>query len=91
MNQVSNPSRTACFITGTDIGVTCSNPVLWKTPTNQKEGKTVNSMMSFRHANKTKAVAVYYDGHVSILSVADMEKVNTQGGSNNAFWNALAP
>ena len=91
INQVSNPSRTACFITGTDIGVACSNPVLWKTLTNQKEGKTANSMMSFRHANKTKAVAVYYDGHVSTLTVADMEKVNLEGAGNNAFWNASAP
>jgi hypothetical protein len=90
VHHIKNPSRTACFTTGTDIGVSPSNPVLWKNKNNQKEGKTENSMMSFRHANKTKALVVYYDGHVSAVTVADMEKINKEGAGENVFWNALA-
>lgn len=91
INQVTNPSLAACFITGTDLRVGPEKPLLWRTPANQKEGKTANGMTSFRHANKTKALVVYYDGHVSAMTMGDMDKIYEAGAKETPFWNAGYP
>ena len=42
--------------------------------------------IAFRH--QEKALAAYYDGRVAILTKADLQRIDTQGGAANVFWAA---
>lgn len=43
------------------------------------------SLIAYRH--KDKALVVYYDGRTSVLTRSDVERIETNGGATNAFWN----
>jgi prepilin-type N-terminal cleavage/methylation domain-containing protein/prepilin-type processing-associated H-X9-DG protein len=77
INQLTNPSLTACFMTATDMEATYS-----------EDGK---GAIAFRHNDK--CLVVYYDGHVSALSKADMKTLTPSGVDKKTlpFWNASCP
>ena len=81
-SQLTSPERTAAFATATDWMVNYANRFQWES--NQAEGWVPGQRMSFRHNGK--ALVVYYDGHVGEVSVADVRKIDIQGGSSNIFW-----
>lgn len=86
VSQVTNPSRSAAFITATDWKVIFNSRYLWFN--NPVEGKTTNQQMAYRHGGK--AVVVYYDGSTGLVSRSDIEAIDKQGGANHPFWNAGA-
>lgn len=88
VNQVTDPSRSAVFISATDWNTDHPKRFLW-TGAAAVEGKTVNGKIAYRHNNK--AIVVYYDGHVGEVSQADMRRIDGLGGAKNIFWKANAP
>lgn len=50
-------------------------------------------LIAYRH--RDKALVVYYDGRTSALTKQDIDRIETNGGATNAFWNtdgsAVAP
>lgn len=82
VGQLTSPERTAAFVTATDWNVNYANRFQWETARN--EGFFPGQRMSYRHNGK--ALVVYYDGHVGEVSVADVRKIDTRGGSSNIFW-----
>jgi prepilin-type processing-associated H-X9-DG protein len=82
ISQLTSPERTAAFVTATDWNVNYANRFKWEGA--QVEGFFPGQRMSYRHNGK--ALVVYYDGHVGEVSVADIRKIDTQGGSSNIFW-----
>lgn len=87
VNQVTDPSRSAVFISATDWNTNHSKRFLW-TGAAAVEGKTVNGKIAYRHNNK--AIVIYYDGHAGEVSQADMRRIDGVGGANNIFWKANA-
>jgi prepilin-type N-terminal cleavage/methylation domain-containing protein/prepilin-type processing-associated H-X9-DG protein len=86
VSQVTNPSRTACFLTATDWIVSYNSRFNWlKDPV---EGKSTDQRIAFRHGGK--AVVVYYDGSTGMVSPADLRTIDQQGGANHPFWKANA-
>jgi prepilin-type processing-associated H-X9-DG protein len=82
ISQLTSPERTAAFVTATDWNVNYTNRFKWETA--RTEGFFPGQRMSYRHNGK--ALVAYYDGHVGEVSVADVRKIDTQGGSSNIFW-----
>jgi len=82
ISQLTSPERTAAFVTATDWIVNYQNRFKWETA--KEEGYVGEQRLSYRHNGK--ALVVYYDGHVGAVSVADIRKIDTQGGSANIFW-----
>lgn len=82
--QVTNPSRTACFITATDWIVTHKSRFLWLA--NPEEGKSTDQRIAYRHNNS--AVVVYYDGSTGFVTPSDMRGFDANGGATNPFWKA---
>lgn len=87
-SQLSDPARTAAFVSATDWNLKYSGRFLWS-GTGGVEGKTGDGKMAFRHDGK--AVVVYYDGHTGLLSMNDIEGIDNKGGDKNIFWDAAAP
>ncbi|MFK7851438.1 MAG: type II secretion system protein [Akkermansiaceae bacterium] len=48
---------------------------------------STRAKVAYRHDEK--AVVVYYDGHASTISEADMNEIQTQGGASSIFWEAI--
>ena len=83
-HQVTNPTRTAAFITATDWIVVHKSRFLWQA--NPVEGKSTDQRVAYRHGNK--AVVVYYDGSTGFVSPADMRGFDAKGGAAHPFWKA---
>lgn len=84
MSQVNNPARTFAFATATDWIAKYNGSTLW--PSNPVKGYDSAGMIAYRYDNK--AVIVYFDGHVALMSPADIRKELDRGGRNSVFWNA---
>ena len=82
ISQLTSPERTAAFVTATDWNVNYANRFKWESA--QEEGFFPGQRMSYRHNGK--ALVVYYDGHAGEVSIADLKKIDTQGGANHIFW-----
>lgn len=80
--KLTDPSRTAAFVTATDVGVKYENRRLWWS--SPAEGKTTDGKMAFRH-NK-KAAVVYFDGSSGFITKEDINRFDANGGQNNIFW-----
>lgn len=85
MSQLTAPERTAAFLTATDWYAKYSGRFHWD---NKPVEGYQNGKIAYRYNNK--ALVAYYDGHVGEVSMADMKKIDTQGGSKNIFWDADA-
>ena len=87
INQVTNPGQTAALMTATDMRASDADK-WWVDQANQVEGQTKDGKIAYRHGGK--ALVVYYDGHVSPLSKADMDQINhgTTDKNKIPFWNA---
>lgn len=83
--EITNPSRTAAFLTTTDLSARYESRNLWWSE--PVEGKTTNGKTAFRHANK--AIAVYFDGSTGLISREDINRFDANGGKKNVFWNGL--
>ena len=81
-SQLTSPERTAAFVTATDWNVSYANRFKWETA--REEGYVSGQRMSYRHNGK--ALVVYYDGHAGEVSIADIKKIDTEGGANHIFW-----
>jgi prepilin-type N-terminal cleavage/methylation domain-containing protein/prepilin-type processing-associated H-X9-DG protein len=82
VSQVTNPARTAAFITATDWIANYGGRLLWKK--SPVEGKTADSKIAYRHGDR--AVVAYYDGHGGTISLDEMRAIDKKGGINNVFW-----
>lgn len=83
--EITNPSRTAAFLTTTDLSARYDSRNLWWSE--PVEGKTTNGKTAFRHSNK--AIAVYFDGSTGLISREDIKRFDANGGKKNVFWNGL--
>lgn len=86
ISQLTSPERTAAFVSATDWNVNYANRFQWESA--QEEGFFPGQRMSYRHNGK--ALVVYYDGHAGEVSIADIKKIDTQGGANHIFWKGIA-
>ena len=86
MQQVTQPARTAAFITATDWLAKYGGRFKWQGAA-AAEGYE-NGKIAYRYDGK--ALAVYFDGHVGEFTQADMKRIDTQGGNKHVFWNANA-
>jgi prepilin-type N-terminal cleavage/methylation domain-containing protein len=84
VSQVTNPSRTAAFISATDWKVMHNSRFRWLE--NPVEGKSTNQQIAYRHGGT--AVVVYYDGSTGFVSPAEMRGFDAKGGANHPFWKA---
>ena len=87
VSQVNNPARTAAFMTCTDWIAKYTGRLDWKIG-ESKEGYDPSGMIAFRHDGK--APVAYYDGHVGLITPADVKKFDANGGEQNVFWNGGA-
>ncbi len=83
ISQLTSPARSAAFMTCTDWNVDYDSRFLWK-GAGAVEGRTGNQKIAYRH--KGKALVGYYDGHIGEVSMSDIKKIDTKGGSKNIFW-----
>jgi prepilin-type N-terminal cleavage/methylation domain-containing protein len=84
VSQVTNPTRTAAFITATDWIVSYNSRFKWLD--NPVEGKTTDQRVAYRHGDK--AVVVYYDGSSGFVTPGDIRAFDQKGGANHPFWKA---
>jgi prepilin-type N-terminal cleavage/methylation domain-containing protein/prepilin-type processing-associated H-X9-DG protein len=84
VSQVTNPSRSAAFVTATDWKVVHASRFRWLD--NPVEGKSTDQKMAYRHGGK--AIVVYYDGSSGLVSPEDIRAFDKKGGANHPFWNA---
>jgi prepilin-type N-terminal cleavage/methylation domain-containing protein/prepilin-type processing-associated H-X9-DG protein len=84
VSQVTNPTRTAAFITATDWKVLYNSRFKWLE--NPVEGKSTDQRIAYRHGNK--AAVVYYDGSSGLVSPDDIRAFDARGGANHPFWKA---
>lgn len=84
VSQVTNPTRTAAFITATDWIAKYTGRLLWET--SPVEGKSTDGKIAFRHGDK--AIVVYYDGSSGFVTPADIKRFDAKGGINHPFWKA---
>ena len=86
-SSLTDPARTFSFISCTDWNAKFTGRYLWE-GAKAVEGKTPDGKIAFRHDGK--AAVVYFDGHVELISKADMKRIdksNKNGGSTgNIFW-----
>jgi prepilin-type processing-associated H-X9-DG protein len=81
-SQLTSPERSAAFMTATDWNVSYASRFKWQsTPT---EGLSRDQKMAYRHSGK--ALVAYYDGHIGEVSIADLKKIDGEGGANHIFW-----
>jgi prepilin-type N-terminal cleavage/methylation domain-containing protein len=83
MSQLTSPARSAVFMTATDWNVNYWSRFAWK-GAGAVEGRTGNQKIAYRHSGK--ALVGYYDGHIGEVSMGDIRKIDTKGGSKNIFW-----
>jgi prepilin-type N-terminal cleavage/methylation domain-containing protein len=84
ISQLTNPARSAAFVTGTDHYLKYSGRFLW-TKTSI-EGKSTDGRMAFRHGDK--AIVVYYDGSSGFITQNDLREFDKKGGIAHPFWKA---
>jgi prepilin-type processing-associated H-X9-DG protein len=84
LSQLRAPDRTAAFITATDWNVRYVSRFKWEGAA-AVEGKTSDQKTAYRH--RGAALVAYYDGHVGEVTVADVKRFDTLGGTNHLFWN----
>lgn len=82
--QVTDPTRTAAFVTATDWVLKYTGRLNWES--SPEEGKSTDGKMAFRHGGR--AIVVYYDGHIGFVTPHDLKEFDKQGGSNHPFWKA---
>ncbi|MGE9267675.1 MAG: type II secretion system protein [Verrucomicrobiales bacterium] len=83
VHTVHDPSRMAAFITSNDHLGKFSGRYIWRD--NPGFGYS-NGRVSYRYPGE-KALAVFFDGHVETFTMADMERIDASGGSeDNVFW-----
>ncbi len=82
--QLTNPVRTAAFITATDWNFRYSGRLLWEN--NPSEGRSSDGKIAYRH--RGKAAVVYYDGSTGIISPGDMKRIDSTGATYHPFWRA---
>jgi prepilin-type N-terminal cleavage/methylation domain-containing protein/prepilin-type processing-associated H-X9-DG protein len=83
-SQITNGTRSAAFVTGTDHYLKYSGRFLWNS--SSVEGKTKDGRMAFRHGGK--AIVVYYDGSSGFITQGDLKRFDVSGGISNPFWKA---
>lgn len=83
LTQLTNPERTAAFVTAIDWHVVYGSRLRWD-GTEQPDGRGI---IAYRHNGK--ALVVYYDGRVGELTKADMKEFDKKGGEDNPFWNGF--
>jgi prepilin-type N-terminal cleavage/methylation domain-containing protein/prepilin-type processing-associated H-X9-DG protein len=84
VHQITDPTRTAAFVTATDHYLKYSGRYLW-TKTS-REGKSTDGRMAFRHGGK--AIVAYYDGSSGFITQDDLKRFDRSGGLNHPFWKA---
>ena len=84
VSEVTNPARTAAFITATDWIAKYEGRLLWES--SPVEGKSTDGKIAFRHGNK--AIVVYYDGSSGFVTPDDFRNFDAKGGINHPFWKA---
>lgn len=82
--QLTNPVRTAAFITATDWNFRYSGRLLWEK--NTGEGRSSDGKIAYRH--RGKAAVVYYDGSTGVISPGDVKKFDSNGATYHPFWRA---
>lgn len=82
ITQLTSPERSAAFMTATDWNVSYTSRFKWQSA--PVEGLSRDQKMAYRHDKK--ALVAYYDGHVGEVSIADIKKIDSQGGANHIFW-----
>lgn len=80
---MNNPARTFAFATCTDWMVKYDASTRWTT--SPAKGDDSSRMIAYRYDNK--AIFVFFDGHVGLMSPADVKKQLNQDGRNSVFWN----
>ncbi len=81
--QVKNPARTFAFATATDWMAKYGAATEWTS--RQPKGYDSSGMMAYRYDNK--AIVVYFDGHVGLVSPDQVQKYIKDNGRDSAFWN----
>lgn len=84
VSQVTNPSRSASFITATDHHAKYGGRFIWNS--SSAEGKSTDGRLAFRHGGK--AIVVYYDGSTGLITQEELRRIDAQGGRNHPFWKA---
>jgi prepilin-type N-terminal cleavage/methylation domain-containing protein/prepilin-type processing-associated H-X9-DG protein len=84
VSQVTNPSRSVSFITGTDHFAKYSGRFLWKS--SSVEGKSTDGRLAFRHGGK--AIVAYYDGSTGMITQEELRAIDSKGGRSHPFWKA---
>ncbi|MGE9267676.1 MAG: type II secretion system protein [Verrucomicrobiales bacterium] len=83
VQTVHDPSRMAAFLTSSDHLAKYSGRFKWR---DNPGHAYAEGRVCYRYAGE-KALAVFYDGHVETFTMADMEKIDADGGGrNNVFW-----
>ena len=82
VTQLTSPERSAAFMTATDWNVSYASRFKWQGA--PVEALSRNQKMAYRHNGK--ALVAYYDGHVGEVSVADIKRIDAEGGANHIFW-----
>ncbi len=84
VGQITNPSRSAAFITATDHHAKYGGRFLWNS--SSKEGKTSDGRLAFRHGGR--AIVAYYDGSTGLITQGDLRQFDANGGLSHPFWKA---
>jgi prepilin-type N-terminal cleavage/methylation domain-containing protein/prepilin-type processing-associated H-X9-DG protein len=84
VSQVTNPSRSASFITATDHHAKYGGRFVWNA--SSEEGKSTDGRLAFRHGSR--AIVVYYDGSTGLITQDELRRIDGQGGRNHPFWKA---
>jgi prepilin-type N-terminal cleavage/methylation domain-containing protein len=84
ISHVTEPGRTAAFITATDWIAKYDGRLLWEN--SPVEGKSKDGKIAYRHDGK--AVVVYYDGSTGLITPDDIRGFDARGGASHPFWKA---
>ena len=81
VGAVDYPEKSAMFFSARDTNVRYADRFRWKD--DPVEGFKSGGGIAYRH--KDRCLVVFYDGHVSALTMAE---IDAQGGFNSRFWDA---
>lgn len=81
ISQLTNPERTAAFVTAIDWHVVYAGRLSY----DGTENPPGRGITAYRHGGK--ALVAYYDGHVSEMSKGEMKEIDDKGGKEHPFWN----
>lgn len=84
VSQITNPSRSAAFITATDHHAKYSGRFIWNSAS--LEGKSTNGRLAFRHGGR--AIVAYYDGSTGLITQEELRAIDAKGGKSHPFWKA---